>query len=296
MISLPVERIATAAARRPRRRARRSPRVAPTRLGFSSCPAPRIVCPAAMSAARRPMCWRGYTGVSIRTSIVGSSRFLRPSRPRPRRAASARRWRSPCIRRASTRACAVSAGEDRVDAAERRWFAAAGAEGVCGDHRVAVHRRAIEGRHVRPATSRPREHAAVGVASSGTRSVRAIGTRSRSSSVERLFERDRLADRAHASSAPLADGASRSPALGARRWALGRRQASGFRLQAPGRSTRALGVERRALGRRQASGFRLQASGRSAEGARRWALGVRAEGGFRLQAPGFRTIHQGARR
>ena len=61
-----------AAGRRPRRRRRRSRRARRRGSGSACSPSRRMVCPAAMSAARRPMCCRGYTGVMIRMrSLVG---------------------------------------------------------------------------------------------------------------------------------------------------------------------------------------------------------------------------------
>ena len=46
------------------------------RLGLSTSPACSTGCPAVMSAARRPTCCRGYTGVKIRTSSDPATRSV----------------------------------------------------------------------------------------------------------------------------------------------------------------------------------------------------------------------------
>ena len=86
-----------AAARTPRRRRSRSAASAPMRLGLSRSPRATTRSPGVMSAPRRPMFWPGRGRREDRrpASVAGRRRSLRPSRPRRRRRAAARRSRFP---------------------------------------------------------------------------------------------------------------------------------------------------------------------------------------------------------
>ncbi len=89
-------------------------------------------------------------------------------------------------------------GEDAFDAGERLRLERAGAEGVGGDHRVAVHRGAIERRDIDGRDRGPRDHAAVRLADGDP-----LGALDRDGGLDDeragLVERDGFADRADGS-------------------------------------------------------------------------------------------------
>ena len=87
-------------------------------------------------------------------------------------------------------------GEDRFDAAQRLRLERAGAEGVVGDHRVAVHRGAIERRDIAGRDRGPRDDAAVRLAERDE-----LGALDRDGGLgderARVVERNGFADRAN---------------------------------------------------------------------------------------------------
>ena len=129
-----------------------------------------------MSAPCRPTFCRGYTGLKTRTVSVGrASRCPRPSRPRRRRRASARRSRSRCTRRAPTGLAGTWPVKTVSTQVSARRIVRGRAEGVVG-----AARRSRPSPRARTAARRPapRRRAATTrpfAASMRTRSVRSMG-------------------------------------------------------------------------------------------------------------------------
>ena len=167
------------------------------RLGFSTSPARSTGCPDAMSAARRPTCWRGYTGVKMRTSgelatRSVSSTITTASAPCGIGAPVAISMHSP----APTVLVGELSGVDLLDRSQGLRLVFTRAESVFCAHGVAVHGRPIERRNVHRGRGRRDQDAAVGVAQRDP-----FGARDRLRGIEdqrqRLVERNRLANRPH---------------------------------------------------------------------------------------------------